>query len=330
MSEQNLRASLRRAVPEPPDLDAAALRRRAARMRRNRISVASAGVALLGVTLLAATATLAPDGTGHSPAGDRTPTVIPWASSPPAPDPMPPGSPVPLAGEPIEVQLIVEQRARRGQRLSFIARIANTGAEPVSLDPCPYYRARYLQHVETGSLNCDRAPDSIPAHGHLDFEMQIAVPAALGSAAGDHELSWQLGGEGAEGETATAMVELTGAAGASALPTCHLVALGKASSVGAGFVVELNIMSGNPNPMWRLSRAEGIELRRLLRESLRGVRPDGGEGGLGLRSFGVTADRDASIGFLRGLGLPETFWVRPDSRIAKLLDPKTPCKPRGS
>lgn len=210
MSEQSLRDLLKRAVPEPPDLDAATIERRGARERRNRVSVVAAGGAVFAIVAGSfAVGTLGPNNSGQLPPSGQTPSVIPWASTPPGPDPVPPGSVAPpLAGEPIELQLIVDDPARVGEPLRFIVRIANLGSVPVSLDPCPYYRVQYLTTVETGYLNCDQSPGAIPADGHLDFAMQIGSPAVKLGTGGTYDLLWQLGGEGAEGKTVTTPVEL--------------------------------------------------------------------------------------------------------------------------
>lgn len=104
-------------------------------------------------------------------------------------------------------------------------------------------------------------------------------------------------------------------------PTCGAFRSGKVSKIGGGFIAELNVMSGLPNPAWRLSKAEGIELRKLLQTTRRGIDTDGPDE---LGGYGVTADRGA-VGFLRGLELPERFWVQGDNKIAKLLGGTVPC-----
>lgn len=246
MSEQSLRDLLKRAVPEPPDLDAAAIERRAARKQRNRISVAAGGAAVLAIVAgSAAIAGLARDGGGQLPPSGQTPAVIPWASS--SPHPVPPGSITPpLAGEPIHLRLIVHEKARRGEPLKFIVRIANEGSEPVSLEPCPYYRVQYLPRVETGYLNCAQAPDAIPAKSHLDFAMQINVPPrgdAPADLGGTNDLLWQLGGEGAEGETVTTPVKLTMTTPAPD-QACPLGGQpGNLSKVGSGFIASWAVFS---------------------------------------------------------------------------------------
>jgi hypothetical protein len=105
--------------------------------------------------------------------------------------------------------------------------------------------------------------------------------------------------------------------------TCGALPFGEVSETGSGFVVELNIMSGNPNPAWRLSNAEGVELRRLLQTTRDGIDVDGPDE---LGGFGVVADR-RTIGFLRRLGLPSRFWVQGDGKIAKFLGGTPPCNP---
>lgn len=105
------------------------------------------------------------------------------------------------------------------------------------------------------------------------------------------------------------------------VPTCGALPSGRVSKAGSGFIVELNIMSGRPNPAWRLSKAEGIELRTLLHTTRRGMDTDGPDE---MGGYGVTADRGA-VGFVRRLGLPERFWVRAGHRISGFLGGTFPC-----
>jgi hypothetical protein len=116
----------------------------------------------------------------------------------------------PLAGAPIALKLLAGAgAAKQGQVFKFAVRIANTGDQPVSLQPCAAYRVQYLPHVETGLLNCSAAPPAIPAHGHVDFEMQERVPNLGKPTVGGHyTLLWQLGGEGYEGKTVRATLRL--------------------------------------------------------------------------------------------------------------------------
>ncbi|MCW2767977.1 MAG: hypothetical protein JWO11_3936 [Nocardioides sp.] len=104
--------------------------------------------------------------------------------------------------------------------------------------------------------------------------------------------------------------------------TCGALPFGEVSETGSGFVVELNIMSGNPNPAWRLTRAEGMELGSLL-QTTRGIDVDGPDE---LGGFGVVADRRA-VGFLRRRGLPSRFWVQGDEELAEFLGGTRPCNP---
>jgi hypothetical protein len=103
-------------------------------------------------------------------------------------------------------------------------------------------------------------------------------------------------------------------------PTCGPMSA-KVSKVGSGFIVELNIMSGRPNPAWRLSKSEGLVLQRLLRVTQRGIDRDGPDE---LGGFGVRADRGA-VDILRRLDLPERFWVQGDYKIAEFLGRTLPC-----
>jgi hypothetical protein len=115
----------------------------------------------------------------------------------------------PLAGAPITLTLLADGDARQGQSFKFAVRIANTGDQPVSLQPCPAYRVQYLPHIETGMLNCNEAPSAIPPHAYVDFKMRVHV-LTLGrpDIGGHYTLLWQLGGEGYEGKTVKTNVRL--------------------------------------------------------------------------------------------------------------------------
>lgn len=80
-------------------------------------------------------------------------------------------------------------------------------------------------------------------------------------------------------------------------------------------------MSGNPNPAWRLTAAEGADLRRLLRSGRETSDADGPDE---LGGFGVTADGGAAA-FLGRLGLPTRFWVESDDEISSFLHGTLPC-----
>jgi hypothetical protein len=168
---------------------------------------------LLAVGLLASSACTSTGGTPNQGRGGTTrlstpagATAVPWKR---IRVPAAQAHQAPLADEPIVLTLHADGVAKQGRILRFVVRIANTGDEPVPLEPCPAYRVQYLPHVETGLLNCGEAPSAITAHGHLDFEMRVRVPS-LGRPAigGAHTLLWQLGGEGFEGRTVQTDVRL--------------------------------------------------------------------------------------------------------------------------
>ncbi|QLQ10228.1 MAG: hypothetical protein HZY75_07340 [Nocardioidaceae bacterium] len=183
--------------------------------------------------------------------------MIPWLSSPPGPNPVPKGNAEPpLAGQPISLQLIVDERARRGEPLKFIVRIANLGSEPVPLAPCPYYRVQYLPHVETGYLNCDQAPDAIPPQSHLDFAMQINVQRLQPGIGGTYDLLWQLGGEGAEGKTVRTPVELvrTGMMRVTVPSHCGVLSV---TVEGQLWLADPPLGDHNPPPGWDENQTSG-------------------------------------------------------------------------
>lgn len=93
------------------------------------------------------------------------------------------------------------------------------------------------------------------------------------------------------------------------------------SSSGSGFVIEWSIMSGNPNPAWRLTKAEGAKLRLLLaghRDLLDLDGPDEPGG------YGVTAD-GAATEFLERRDIPSRFWVQGDNEITEFIGGTLPC-----
>ncbi len=204
---QIFRSADRVPVGQPP-ADRLLVQGRRRRRRRKALRIVSA-TAAVGAIAFAAFMLSRPDEPAEQPPSGSTPTPIPWAPLTPGPEPVPEGSVTPpLAGQPIALQLIAPEQARQGERLRFVVRIQNLGSEPVSLNPCPYYRVQYLPHVETGYLNCEEAPDSIPPRSHLDFKMEVSVLRLERNVGGTYRLLWQLGGEGAEGKTVTTPVEL--------------------------------------------------------------------------------------------------------------------------
>lgn len=102
-------------------------------------------------------------------------------------------------------------------------------------------------------------------------------------------------------------------------PTCEFPR--EVSANGSGFVVEWSIMSGNPNPAWRLTKAEGAKLRLLLAGHRELLDLDGpAEQG----AFGVTTD-GAATEFLDRRDIPSRFWVRGENEITEFLGETLPC-----
>lgn len=104
-------------------------------------------------------------------------------------------------------------------------------------------------------------------------------------------------------------------------PTCEWQHGDEVSAFGSGFVAELNIMSGNPNPAWRLTKADGALLRRLVEAGREELDIDGPDelGGYGVSAEGPAAD------FLARLDLPSRFWVVGEGEIAQFLGGTHPC-----
>lgn len=99
MSEQRLRDLLRQAVPEAPDLDPAAIERRAGRERRNRLSVAAGSAAVFAIVAgTLAIGALARDQGMQVPPSNQS-EVVPWkplpATHPTLPSTRVPASPSP-------------------------------------------------------------------------------------------------------------------------------------------------------------------------------------------------------------------------------------------
>ncbi|MEU2109914.1 hypothetical protein [Streptomyces sp. NPDC019507] len=137
-----------------------------------------------------------------------SPEPIPWSTTAPgkpigtAPAP----AVTPLEGQPLTVTLLIPKAVTPGKRYRFTVRLANTGARPISLHPCPSYRVQMAKLVESGYLNCAGAPDVIPPGTHLDFAMQIGTRSSPYGPAAD--LTWHLGSEGTEGVGATVRVPI--------------------------------------------------------------------------------------------------------------------------
>jgi hypothetical protein len=97
----------------------------------------------------------------------------------------------------------------QGTRFAFVVRLLNHGADAIPLTPCPVYRVQFNKVVEAGTLNCAAAPSSLPAHGHIDFDMQVWVQRrGIAILPQEEELLWQLGGEGYEGRLARADIRM--------------------------------------------------------------------------------------------------------------------------
>jgi len=145
--------------------------------------------------------------------------AVPWKANMPGPRPSPDLA-TPLDGKPIVVSLRLPayrpQSSPDTARYEFVVRLSNTGDAPISLERCPFYRVQFVKDVETGYLNCDEAPDAIPAAGHVDFAMEApahdAELLARGGGTG-FGLLWQLGTEGAEGMTARGRAQPTESSG---------------------------------------------------------------------------------------------------------------------
>ena len=87
-----------------------------------------------------------------------------------------PGAPSPLAAELVELPAA----APFDGTLRVVVELRNTGAEPVSLAPCPVYRLAYGESGTvvdiSNELNCAASPDEIPAGGQVLFAAELGLP----------------------------------------------------------------------------------------------------------------------------------------------------------
>lgn len=209
---------------EPGSVQVAARRRR----RRNGLLLTAACLA----SALAGTGVLLAVQLSSDRHSISEPSVVPWRALTPGPKPSA-DLRTPLAGEPVSVGLDLPEYRAGESRYRFVVRLSNTGSEPVSLDPCPFYRVTFQREIETGYLNCEEAPGSIPARGYVDLEMTVPAWPILN---GPYGLSWELGAEGAEGASARGSVAvaertLTGAIDCGAALARDLATYGQSSAI---------------------------------------------------------------------------------------------------
>jgi hypothetical protein len=115
-----------------------------------------------------------------------------WVSEFGVPGDIPAGPPP----SPLTAAITSPAAARAGTTLSYQVTLANPTAAPFSLDPCPSY-VEYLGGSGGNVsryfyLNC-AAASSIPAHGSVTFEMELAIPASMQPMTGA-KLDWQVQG----------------------------------------------------------------------------------------------------------------------------------------
>jgi hypothetical protein len=115
-----------------------------------------------------------------------------WISEFGVPADIPAGPPP----SPLTATIASPAAVKAGATLSYQLTLANPTAAPYSLDPCPSY-AEYLggsggNVARYYDLNCAAVP-SIPAHGSVTFQMELPVPASMGSMTLG-KLDWQVQG----------------------------------------------------------------------------------------------------------------------------------------
>jgi hypothetical protein len=110
------------------------------------------------------------------------------------------------APSPLTATIASPPAVKAGATLSYQLILANPEATPYALDPCPSY-VEFLGGTggsvsEYYYLNCAAAP-SIPAHGSVTFQMELAVPASMQPMT-LAKLDWQV--QGGAGPAQAAMV----------------------------------------------------------------------------------------------------------------------------
>ena len=87
----------------------------------------------------------------------------------------------------LEASVTGPDEGRLGDVLPMVLRLANPTRGPIRLDPCPQLvwsvdrrgPGAFLRSSPTLELNCPAAPESIPAGGHVDFELELVLSSAL-------------------------------------------------------------------------------------------------------------------------------------------------------
>jgi cyclophilin family peptidyl-prolyl cis-trans isomerase len=87
--------------------------------------------------------------------------------------------------------LTAPDRARLGDTLKMVLRLENPSKGPVRLDPCPYLGWAMDQNPSPGltatgavfRLNCEDAPEAVPAGGAVSFALELPLSPALSDCA---------------------------------------------------------------------------------------------------------------------------------------------------
>jgi hypothetical protein len=128
----------------------------------------------------------------------------PWLYQPPGP------LPGPLA--PLEARILaLPKELVLDEPTFFVVELANTGAEPVDLEPCPAYS---LGFGEEGTadffesyLNCDDAPSQIASGQSLRFEMRFAARSGVFPDRFSGILYWEIHAIGDRPSASTGYIE---------------------------------------------------------------------------------------------------------------------------
>jgi hypothetical protein len=116
-----------------------------------------------------------------------------------------PSALVPAERQRLQVSLEVPAATFDGSQFQFLARLKNPTGSAISLSPCPAYMLNVGRTDSDGStasgqvghLNCEAAPDAVPPHGDVAFEMLARDPAAGQPGAHDAthlRLQWGIAG----------------------------------------------------------------------------------------------------------------------------------------